>query len=69
MRSMSRLMILSATGNHLFSNNRSPDMSAVEWIVDELRLSFFDSAIGVVRLLIAYVFLKLAFEEYRRRSA
>ena len=43
-------------------------MSAIDWIVEELRISFLDTAVGVVRLLIAYVFLRLAFEEYRRRS-
>jgi len=43
-------------------------MSAVEWIVEAFRFSFFDTAIGVVRLLIAYVFLRLALEEYRQRK-
>lgn len=42
-------------------------MSAVEWIVEELRFAFIDTYAGVVWLLTAYVFIKTALDAYRNR--
>ena len=42
-------------------------MSAVEWIVGELRFAFLDTYFGVVSLLTAYVVIKIALDAYRDR--
>ena len=60
-------VLIIITGNHLFIDNRFIFMSAVEWIVGELRFAFLDTYSGVVWLLTAYVFIKIAFDAYRDR--
>ena len=42
-------------------------MTAVEWIVEVLRFAFLDTAFGVVGLLTAYVFIKIALGIIRDR--
>jgi len=42
-------------------------MSAVEWIVGVLRFAFLDTCFGVVGLLTAYVFIKIALDNIRDR--
>ena len=42
-------------------------MSSVERIIEVLRFAFLDTYFGVVGLLTAYVFIKIALDAYRDR--